>query len=262
MNDSALIAQAADLLANSRRAVVLTGAGISTPSGIPDFRSPGSGLWQEVDPFEVASIHAFRRRPEDFYSWLRPVASLLVDAEPNDAHYALAQLEKHGPLLAVITQNIDGLHHKAGSRKVLELHGHMREMTCIRCYAVYPSGAYIDDFIMSGVIPYCERCQAVLKPNTILIGEQLSYDVMNRARRHVLECDLLLVAGSSLEIVPAGDLPRLAVGSGAKLIIVNFQPTHVDSLADVAIHADVVDILPSLAHACAPVESESPPSAK
>ena len=120
------IERTADLLCNARHAIALTGAGVSTPSGIPDFRSPGSGMWEQVDPFEVASIIAFRRQPEVFFNWLRPLARLLQEAQPNPAHVALAQLEAAGIVKAVITQNIDGLHQKAGSQCVLEVHGHMR----------------------------------------------------------------------------------------------------------------------------------------
>ena len=241
------VARAQELLARAKRVVALTGAGISTASGIPDFRSANSGEWQRVDPFEVASIYAFRRRPEDFYQWIHPIAKKTVEAQPNAAHLALAQLEAYGPLQAVITQNIDMLHSRAGSSQVFEVHGHLREVTCLRCYTIFPADAHLQRFISTAEVPRCELCAGVLKPNVILFGEQLPVKVLNESKKLARSCDLMLVAGSSLEVAPAGDLPHLAVGSGARLIIVNLEPTYIDHLADIVIHADVVDVLPRLA---------------
>lgn len=241
------ISQAVDLLHRSEHTVALTGAGISTPSGIPDFRSPESGLWNNVDSLQVASIYAFRRRPQAFYDWIRPLAQLTLEAQPNPAHEALATLEAHGPVESVVTQNIDMLHGRAGSRVVLEVHGHLREVTCIDCYGVYPSGEYLKAFVVDGEVPRCRDCGGVIKPNVILFGEQLPVRVMNAARKEARRCDLMLVAGSSLTVAPAGDLPLLALQHGARLIIVNKEPTHVDDQADVVIPGDVVDVLPALA---------------
>lgn len=240
-----LIAKAQELLLQANHVVALTGAGVSTPSGIPDFRSPNSGLWQQANPFEVASIYAFRQRPQDFYDWIHPLAELTLAAEPNPAHLALAHLERCGPLEALITQNIDMLHTRAGSETVLEIHGHMRELTCLRCYEIVPSAEILAEFLETGETPHC-ACGGVLKPNVILFGEQLPVRTMNRAKKEARECDLMLIAGSSLEVAPAGDLPLLAHEAGARLIIVNQTETHVDALADVVIHADVVDVLPQL----------------
>jgi NAD-dependent deacetylase len=247
MTVEARVNRALELLKNAHRVVALTGAGISTASGIPDFRSPSSGLWQGVDPLEVASIYAFRHRPQDFYDWIRPVARITIEAEPNPAHLALAQLEMHGPLQAVITQNIDMLHSRAGSQNVQEVHGHLREVTCLRCYSIFLARPYLDVFLADGQVPRCELCGGVLKPNVILFGEQLPIKVLNTAKKLARECDLMIVAGSSLEVAPAGDLPLLAVGAGARLVIVNFQATHLDYLADVVVHSDVVDVLPRFA---------------
>ena len=244
------IDHAADLLQRSRYAVALTGAGVSTRSGIPDFRSPGSGMWERVDPFEVASIFAFRRKPEAFFDWIRPWARQLQAAQPNAAHLALAQLEFAGILKVVITQNIDGLHQKAGSRRVLEVHGHMREATCMRCYRVFPSQQFIEPLIADGSVPRCPDCSNVLKPNVILYGEQLPARVMQDAQRQACQCDVMLVAGSSLEVAPASDLPRLAQRHGARLILVNLQPTYLDDQADFTIRADVTQVLPQLAEIC------------
>ena len=240
------IEQALSLLADAQHAIALTGAGISTPSGIPDFRSAKSGLWKHADPFEVASIHSFRRRPQDFYDWIQPITKLTLDAVPNPAHLALAQLEQDDRLRCIITQNVDMLHSKAGSSTVYEVHGHFREMTCLRCYTVYPSAAHLDVLVGTGEMPYCDGCGGVLKPNVILIGEQLPVRILNEAKKQTRQCDLMIVVGSSLEMAPAGDLPVLAVETGARLIIINLEPTHLDHLADVVISGDVVDVLPRL----------------
>ncbi|MBE7554377.1 MAG: NAD-dependent deacylase [Anaerolineales bacterium] len=239
------IQQAAKLIDQAPRIVAMTGAGISTPSGIPDFRSPASGLWDHTDPLEVASIFAFRHNPQRFYNWVRPLALLLLEARPNPAHYALAALEREGKLKAVITQNIDDLHHKAGSETVYELHGHLREVTCTQCYAVQDSAAAFAKFIADGQVPR-HHCGGVLKPNVILFGEQLPVRELVQAQVATKEADLMLVAGSSLEVAPASDLPELALENGAKLMIINYQPTCMDSRADVVIRADVAEVLPRL----------------
>jgi NAD-dependent deacetylase len=240
------IAEAQDILRGARHLVALTGAGISTPSGIPDFRSPASGLWTHANPMDVATIYAFRQHPQDFYDWIHPLTVLTLAAQPNAAHRALADMERHGPLRAVITQNIDMLHTRAGSQSVLEVHGHMREMTCLRCFDIVPSAAILDEFLVTSETPHCS-CGGVLKPNVILFGEQLPVRTLNRAKKETQLADVMLVVGSSLEVAPAGDLPLMARAHGARLIIVNFEPTHVDPAADVVIHADVVEVLPRLA---------------
>lgn len=242
-----LIDQALEILRQSRHMVALTGAGISTPSGIPDFRSRSSGLWEKYDPMEVASFTGFKQNPQDFYHWIRPLLDTITAAEPNAAHQALAQLEAYGPLKAVITQNIDTLHSKAGSQTVYEVHGHLREVTCLRCYQIFKTDVVLDDYLATSAVPRCPSCGGVLKPNVILFGELLPVTVLNQSRKHARTCDVMLAAGSSLEVAPAGDLPLLAKQSGARLIIVTMSETHLDYLADVVIHADVVDVLPQLA---------------
>ncbi len=241
-----LIARAAELLRQAHYAVAMTGAGHSTPSGIPDFRSPESGLWAQVNPMAVASIFAFRQDPQAFYDWIRPLARLMIKAQPNPAHYALARLEAAGRLKSVITQNIDGLHQKAGSQRVYEVHGHMRQATCVRCYRVVPADSLIEQFLKRGEVPHCS-CGGVMKPNVILFGEQLPLQVLTAAQQDARACDLMLVAGSSLEVEPAASLPLMALGHGARLIIVNYQPTYLDERADVVIHADVAEVLPRIA---------------
>jgi NAD-dependent deacetylase len=239
------IEQAADLVAGARYAVALTGAGVSTPSGIPDFRSPGSGLWEKVDPMAVASIFAFRLRPQAFYNWLHPTAELLLHAQPNPAHRALADLENMGLLQAIITQNIDDLHQKAGSTTVYELHGHLREATCMRCHKIVPARSLIEKFVADVQVPRCE-CGGVMKPNATLFGEQPPLDVLMTAQQEAEACDLMLVAGSSLQVVPASGIPLLAQRRGARIIIVNYQPTSLDPSADIVIHEDVAVVLPRI----------------
>jgi NAD-dependent deacetylase len=239
------IEQAVTLINQSNNIVAMTGAGLSTPSGIPDFRSPDSGLWDQEDPMAVASIFAFRQHPQQFYDWVRPLAHRLLEAEPNPAHYALTRLEQAGKLQAIITQNVDDLHVKAGSQNVYELHGNLREVTCLECHEVENAGAAFEKFVKDGQMPR-HHCGGVLKPNVILFGEQLPVQAFVAAQLAVSEADLMLVAGSSLEVAPASDLPELALENGAKLIIVNHQPTHIDERADVVIRASVAEVLPRI----------------
>ncbi|MBE7474488.1 MAG: RNA polymerase subunit sigma [Anaerolineae bacterium] len=239
------IQHAAGLIASARGVVAMTGAGISTPSGIPDFRSPDSGLWDQADPLEVASIFAFRHNPQRFYNWVRPLALSLLEARPNPAHYALAALEQEGKLKAIITQNIDNLHSKASSKTVYELHGHLRTVTCTRCFAVEDSAAAFAKFMRDGQVPR-HTCGGVLKPNVILFGEPLPIRELVLAQEAIKEADLLLIAGSSLEVAPASDLPQLALENKAKLIIINYQPTYLDARAAVVIRADVAEALPRI----------------
>jgi NAD-dependent deacetylase len=245
------IQEAAALIAQSRYAIALSGAGVSTPSGLPDFRSADSGLWSQVNPLLVASLPGFRLRPSAFYKWIHPLAGLLLAARPNPAHYALAELERLGLLRTVITQNIDGLHQSAGSRSVLELHGHLREATCVRCYQVVSAAGLLEKFAADGQVPRCQ-CGGVLKPNVILFGEQLPIEVLNAARREALACDLMLVVGTSLRVTPASELPLLALSrhDRARLVIVNHQPTPLDGRADAVIRADVAEALPRMVSMC------------
>lgn len=245
-----LARRAARLIRQSRLTVALTGAGISTPSGLPDFRSPGTGLWNtaHIDPMRVGSLRGFCADPQAFYDWIRPLARMMLQAVPNPAHLALADLEGRDYLQAVITQNIDLLHSRAGSKKVLEIHGQIREATCLRCYQVQPAWPIMARFVEDGRTPRCPRqaCGGVLKPNVILYGEQLPAAVLVEAQRLARRCDLMIVAGSSLDVAPAGDLPVLALAAGARLLILNREPTPLDGEADVVIHADVAEALPAV----------------
>ncbi len=243
------ISQAANLLKNSNHAIALTGAGVSTPSGIPDFRSPGSGLWSKVDSMEVASIWGFNSHPQGFYDWLKPVAHLMFTTQPNPAHCAIAELESLGKIHVVITQNIDNLHQRAGSKRVLEVHGHMREATCMRCFHQTSAAPLIEKYLADGEVPKCDVCGGVMKPNVVLFGEMLPVSVMYEAEQETKKCDVMLVAGSSLEVAPAGDLPLVAKKNGAKIIIINKMSTIADAHAAVVIREDVATALPRIVEA-------------
>lgn len=246
MTEISALQPALDLLRQAQYVVALTGAGISTHSGIPDFRSPTSGLWEQANPAEVASLYGFRHNPQRFYDWIRPLAHLILEAQPNPAHLALAQMEAEGHLRGIITQNIDMLHTRAGSQAIYEVHGHLREATCIGCFSRVPAGPPMQAFLREGTVPRCAGCGNVLKPNVILFGEQLPAAALLAARREARRCDVMLVVGSSLEVYPAAELPLIARRAGAALILVNLAQTPLDPLADVVIHADVVDVLPRL----------------
>ncbi len=240
------IHQAAKLICASQRAVALTGAGISTPSGIPDFRSPDSGLWQQVDPLEVASLIAFRNHPQRFFEWMRPLAMQLHQAQPNPAHYGLARLEQAGYLKAIITQNIDGLHQRAGARNVLEVHGSLKSLSCTGCFRQVAAHDFIQPYLDHGQIPYCPHCGSLLKPDIILFGEQLPARTWLKAQEWSKTCDLMLVVGSSLEVLPAAGLPMRALENGAHLIIINHMETYIDVRADVVLHDDVAEAIPRI----------------
>jgi NAD-dependent deacetylase len=237
---------AADLIRQAKHAVILTGAGISTPSGIPDFRSSGTGLWSRDEPLEVASLSTFRTHPNLFFEWFRPLASQMFEARPNSAHTALAELEKRGYLKSIITQNIDTLHQKSGSKNVIEMHGTMQTLTCTQCYHKVEAEPYISLFVEQGKIPCCPKCSQVLKPDVILFGEQLPQTAWFMAQREARSCDLMLVAGSSLEVLPVAGLPMQALDRGAHLIIINNTPTYLNVRADVSFLDDVATVLPAI----------------
>ncbi len=240
------VISAAELLNAAHYAVVLTGAGISTPSGIPDFRSPNCGLWSGVDPVAVASMYGFRQNPAAFYDWVYPLVSLTIKAVPNAAHVALATLEAQHKIKGIITQNIDTLHTRAGSHLIHELHGQFREATCTHCFKIYDAEPIIMQFLLDRQVPHCPLCGGVIKPNVILFGEQLPVKPFMAAKDMARKADLVLVVGTSLEVAPASELPVLARKNGAKIIIINLEPTHLDSTATLVIHADAANVLPQI----------------
>ena len=208
------IRRAADIIRNATFVIALSGAGVSTPSGIPDFRSPNAGLWQTVDPMEAASIWGFVEHPERFYRWFLPIARRIRDASPNPAHAALAAMEQAGKLQLLITQNIDSLHQQAGSRDVVELHGNLRGARCLGCqHEVSSHEMWLR--LDRGQVARCGGCNGLLKPNAILFGEPLDYASLRRSQEGALFCDVILAVGTSLEVEPAADLPYLARRRGA-----------------------------------------------
>jgi NAD-dependent deacetylase len=236
----------AQLFSKAKRVVILTGAGISTPSGILDFRSEGTGLWSRDEPMEVASLNTFRTNPEMFYAWFRPLANNIFDAKPNRAHLALAELERGGHIRSIATQNIDMLHQKAGSKNVIELHGTLATFSCTQCFQQVETLPYLKPFVEKGEIPHCPNCGAVLKPDVILFGEQLPQKAWFSAQRDCRDCDLMVVAGSSLEVLPVAGLPMQALDRGAHLVIINNSPTYLDVRADAVMHGDVAEIIPAI----------------
>ena len=240
------IRSAAEIIKAAHYTIVLSGAGSSTPSGIPDFRSTGSGLWTRFSPMEFASLTAFRHQPVKFYEWLRPLASEMLNAKPNAAHYAFADLGKKGIVKTIITQNVDGLHQRAGSTHVLEVHGSLETLTCSGCYRQYPSNGFIEPYIQEGRIPTCPKCNKFLKPDVVLFEEQLPKKVWLKSIEEVKTCDLMIVAGSSLVVMPVAALPMTAIENGAHVIVVNKDETYIDECADVTIHGDLADIIPEL----------------
>jgi NAD-dependent deacetylase len=195
---------------------------------------------------EVASLASFRHHPEKFYAWIRPLAETILNAEPNSAHLALARLERVGILRGVVTQNIDDLHQQSGSSVVHEIHGHLRSATCVACHEPHSTQELLPEFSRTGEIPRCRKCGGTLKPNVVLFGEQLPFDVVHAAEALMAESDLVLVAGSSLEVTPAAYFPIPALNAGAKLIIINLDPTYLDERADVVFRDDVARVLPRL----------------
>jgi NAD-dependent deacetylase len=240
VDSSQAVARVADLLAGSERAVVLTGAGVSVPSGIPDFRTPGTGLWENVDPMEVAHIDAFRRDPDRFWHFYGNRFATLEDKLPNPAHEAIAELERRGLIRGVITQNIDRLHRKAGSQRIVEVHGTIEWSVCLSCR----HRLSIDEVLAqlhSGVgTPRCDVCQEPLKPDVVLFGELLPEEAMSEAYALAGEADLMLAIGSSLEVYPVASLPGVTLDAGGRLVIVTQGRTQYDGVADVKLSGDVV----------------------
>ncbi len=232
MRTQDLIREAAGVLVSRRNAVALTGAGVSVESGIPAFRG-SQGLWERYDPAEYATIGAFLRDPAKVWTMLSEMIDLFANAAPNPAHLGLAELERLGVLRSVVTQNVDGLHQAAGSRKVIEFHGNAGELVCIACWKRYPSLAKVRE----GVPPRC-ACGQILKPDIVLFGEPIPWTAQDDAETEAAECSVLLVAGTSAEVAPACDIPRISKGRGAYVIEINPEETHLSrTVADLRIAA-------------------------
>jgi NAD-dependent protein deacetylase/lipoamidase len=241
------IERLAALALGARSAVALTGAGISVPSGIPDFRSPGTGLWQHVDPMEVAHIDAFRSDPVRFWRFYSQRFAALGDKQPNAAHHALVALERAGVLEAVITQNVDMLHRKAGTEALVEVHGSIATCSCLSCgERVSAAQARARLERDPDGVPRCAACEAPLKPDVVLFGELLPQAALERARELCEGAGLLLCIGSSLEVHPVAGLPALTHAAGGAVAIITQGPTPLDHLAAVRLSGDVVGELQGL----------------
>jgi NAD-dependent deacetylase len=237
------VTELARLVRDAGSVVALTGAGISVPSGIPDFRSPGTGIWEHVDPIEVAHIRAWRADPRRFWSFYGDRFQTLGDKRPNGAHLALAELERRGLLDAVITQNVDMLHRRAGTRELVEIHGSIASSSCLSCGARYE----LDEVLarLGGDFPACD-CGRPLKPDVVLFGEYLPTEAIERALALAAGADLLLCIGSSLEVHPVAGLPELTLRAGGAVAIVTQGPTPWDDRAAIKLVGDVEDELRAL----------------
>jgi NAD-dependent deacetylase len=232
----------AELIRANQPCLVLTGAGVSTESGIPDFRS-ADGIWARYDPMEYATIDAFRRDPAKVWDFYGKRLGVLLDARPNAAHIALAELEQRGWVQAIVTQNIDRLHERAGSRDVIEVHGSIRTSSCLSCGTRVP----FDDVVARLPVPACERCGAVLKPDVVMFGELLPAQAMDRATELARGAGLLLAVGSSLEVWPVAGLPGETIAGGGALAILNRDPTPWDADAALVVRADAGPTLAEVA---------------
>ena len=237
----------AELIRARQPCVVLTGAGVSTESGIPDFRSP-TGLWATFDPLEYGSIEAFRADPLKVWSFYKPRVAMLTEAEPNPAHAALAALERGGFVEAVVTQNIDLLHERAGSENVVEVHGSIRSASCPGCGARYPLEQVLE-LLAEADAPVCPACGAILKPDVVFFGELLPVEAIERAFALAQRARLLLVVGSALEVHPIAGLPEETLAAGGALAIVNRGRTPYDGRAVLRIEGNAGEVLPAVAAA-------------
>jgi NAD-dependent deacetylase len=235
----------AELLGQSLRAVALTGAGVSVPSGIPDFRTPETGLWEKVDPMEVAHISVFERDPERFWSYYRPRFQALGDKQPNRAHEALAELERRGLIEGVITQNIDRLHRAAGSENVIEVHGSIETSSCLDCEASFELDE-VDDLFDARGVAICSHCGAAVKPDVVLFGELLPEEAMARATELAEGAELMLCVGSSLAVHPVAGLPQLTLANAGALAIVTKGETPYDRDAELKLGGEVDEELTAL----------------
>lgn len=235
---AATASRLAELIGESACTVALTGAGVSVPSGIPDFRTPETGLWANVDPMEVAHIDVFERDPERFWSYYRPRFHSLGDKQPNGAHAALAELERRGLLEGVITQNIDRLHRAAGSRSVVEVHGSIATSTCTGCATSYTI-EQVDGLFDAAGVARCTGCEEPVKPDVVLFGELLPAVAMAAAVELAERAELMLCVGSSLVVHPVAGLPGLTLAAGGRLAIVTKGPTPYDGEAELKLEGEV-----------------------
>lgn len=246
------IDQVVDILFQHPPCVVLTGAGLSTQSGLPDFRSPGKGLWEQLETMPesmstVMTLQGFKVNPKAFYSHFRLFLEKILSAKPNPAHTALAELEAHGYIQAMVTLNGDMLHQKAGSRRVIEMHGTVARAVCISCYQPDEGMHHWQQYLENGKIPQCHHCGGIMKPDVILTGEQLPVEMVLKAKKLFRECAVIMAVGTSFSGGPVMNWIEKAYEQGKKIIIINLSPTILDTVAEVAIQADAAEVLPALA---------------
>jgi NAD-dependent protein deacetylase/lipoamidase len=241
------VSELAELIRRRQSCVVLTGAGVSTESGIPDFRS-ATGLWAQFDPREYATLEAFRSDPRKVWSFYKPRIAALTEADPNPAHLALAELERLGFVQAIVTQNIDLLHERAGSREVVEVHGSIRTASCPGCGERYPLELVLE-LLETADAPECPACGRVLKPDVVFFGELLRVEAIDRATELARGAALLLVVGSALEVYPVAGMPRETLAAGGALAIVNRGPTPFDGEALLRVDGSAGDVLPQVVDA-------------
>ncbi|MBN1334275.1 MAG: NAD-dependent deacylase [Synergistales bacterium] len=225
----------AQMIRGSCNLVVFTGAGMSTESGLPDFRSD-QGIWKGADPSQLASVEAMERGEEEFFEFYRTRIRALLGVSPNEGHMILVDWEKKRILKGIITQNVDGLHQRAGSKRVAELHGNLREVSCRKCRSIFPNTLFLEG-------EKCPHCGGNLRPSVVLFGEMLPMRALQEAQDMADECDLFVVLGSSLQVSPANWFPREARSRGAGLVIVNIMETPLDAMADLLFHEPIGQVL-------------------
>ena len=246
------IEQVAEILLQHSSCVALTGAGVSTPSGLPDFRSPGKGLWEQLEKIPdsasaVMTLQGFKVNPEAFYSRFRLFLEKILSAKPNPAHIALAELEALRYIQAIITMNGDMLHQKAGSQRVIEIHGSVARAVCISCYQSDEGMYHWQQYLENDKIPQCRHCGGIMKPDVILTGEQLPAKMVMKTKSLLRESNIILAIGTSFSGGPVMRWIEKTCEQGKKIIIINLSPTIMDTVAEVVIRADAIEILPLLA---------------
>lgn len=245
------IEQVAKILLQHSPCVALTGAGLSTQSGLPDYRSPDKGLWEQLEKMPdstsmLMTLQGFKENPEVFYSRFRSFLEKILSAKPNPAHIALAELEVCGYIQAIITMNGDLLHQKAGSQNVIEMHGTVDRAICISCYQPDEGIYHWQQYLENGKVPQCRHCGGIMKPDVILTGEQLPVKMVMKAKKLIHESNMILAVGTSFSGGPVMSWIEKACEQGKKIVIINLSPTILDTVAEVVIRTDVVEVLPAL----------------
>ena len=236
----------AQLIIDSENIIILSGAGMGTESNIPDFRSPGTGLWERIDPYEFGDINSYIRNKENYFKIMLDIGLQIFRGRPNKGHKALTKLYKLGKLYGILTQNIDNLHQKAHTKcPIIELHGNVNECKCMACEKIFPITTLVNK-VLNGKQITCDECNGLLKPNAIFFGELLDSEVLEQADKLINKCDLLIVLGSSLVVSPASFYPTRAISKGAKLVIINIQDTYMDDKAEVVLHEKIGEVLPEI----------------